>query len=186
MALVKSWEGQKQEASELEVHFGTSESQVLRQDGNTCGQGAFDGMGVSEETEPGDTEVFAASVFVSVPMGGDEGVPAGGAGVRVVGGASVHLVQTVTVDVITVWLNVLEVVTKVLEPEVLVTVTGHRVVVVKTISVVMTSEGAGVDPGAAVVEFPGATTVDGADPEVRAGGVDVEDATVVDWLSVVG
>lgn len=46
------------------------------------------------------------------------------------GGASVHFVQTVTVEVITVSETVTEVVTKVLEPEVLVSVIGHSVVVV--------------------------------------------------------
>lgn len=65
-------------------------------------------------------------------------------GSKVVGGASVHLVQIVTVSVTTVSVMVIEVVVIVIEPEVLVIVTGHDVVVVKMISVVTTSEVAGV------------------------------------------
>ena len=125
---------------------------MFRQDGRTSGQGALEASaGSSDEPDPGKTVVGTGRDVLSVivdsgetVVAGNAGVEVAAAGVRVVGGASVHLVHTVAVDVMTVCVRVREVVTKVLEPEVLVMVTGHEVVVVKMISVVMISEVAGV------------------------------------------
>lgn len=110
---------------------------MLRQEGRTSGQGASDGTGAADETEPGRTEVGISADEVPVTVVSGErgvatvaGVVADGAGVKVVGGASVHFVQTVTVEVMTVSEIVIEVVVIVLEPEVLVRVIGHSVVVV--------------------------------------------------------
>ena len=121
----------------MDEQSGTSESQVLRQEGRTSGQGASDGTSAADETEPGRTDVgtSADEVPVTVVSGErdvatDAGVVADGAGVKVVGGASVHFVQTVAVDVMTISETVTEVVVIVLEPEVLVSVIGHSVVVV--------------------------------------------------------
>ena len=52
--MVKSWLGQKQLASLLEVHLGTRVSQVLRHRGTTLGQGE---VGVLEGAETGAIEV---------------------------------------------------------------------------------------------------------------------------------
>jgi hypothetical protein len=65
-----------------------------------------------------------------VAVVGESGDVAGGAGVKVVGGACVHFVHTVTVEVTTVCVRVRDVVIVVLEPDVLVTVTGEDVVAV--------------------------------------------------------
>jgi hypothetical protein len=129
-ASVNCLEGQKQEASELEVHLGTRESQVLRQEGRTWGQGALEGDGRADEVEAGRTELSTGVEVRDVTVVGCSGVDAGGAGVRVVGGASVHFLQTVAVDVTTVSVAVVEVAMMVLEPEVLVMVTGQVVRVV--------------------------------------------------------
>lgn len=121
----------------MDEQSGTSDSQVLRQEGRTSGQGASDGTGAADETEPGRTDVGTSADEVSVTVvSGERGVAtdarvvADGAGVKVVGGASVHFVQSVTVEVITVSESVTEVVIIVFEPEVLVSVIGHSVVVV--------------------------------------------------------
>lgn len=168
---MNSLEGQKQEASELDEHFGTRGSQVLRHEGRTSGQGALDATAAAEETEPGEIDVGPAEVFsvagdggvadvaggsatteeaesgitdacpagdvILVTVDAGTGDVAGGAGLvvsgaetRVVGGAPVHFVQTVTVEVTTVCVTVIEVLIIVTEPEVLVIVTGHEVVVV--------------------------------------------------------
>ncbi len=110
---------------------------MLRQEGRTSGQGALDGTGAADETEPGKTDVDTAADVLFVIVAGDSGevaggagVVPGGAGVKVVGGASVHFVQIVFIEVTTVLVMVIEVAMIVLEPKVLVSVTGHKVVVV--------------------------------------------------------
>jgi hypothetical protein len=122
----------------LDEQAGASESHVLRQEGRTSGQGAFDGIDAADETGAGRTEVGTVGDVISVAV-------VTGAGTNVVGGASVHLVQTVTVEVTTVSVRVNEVVIMVIESEMPVMVTGHKVVVVKIISDVTTSDGVGTD-----------------------------------------
>ena len=80
-AEVKSDEGQKQLLSEFELHWGTIESQVLRQDGRTDGQGALGGgelAGGADDAESTAVESVPGGggvkvVVVDVPGAGDEG-----------------------------------------------------------------------------------------------------------------
>ena len=83
-----------------------------------------------DDTGPGKTDVGTLADLLSVIVVSGAGVVADGAGVKVVGGALVHFVHTVAVEVMTVSVVVKDVRTTVLEPEVLVSVTGHKVVVV--------------------------------------------------------
>lgn len=180
------------------MQAGTRESQVLRQEGRSSGQGALGagGEGAGDEAVSGRTEVGTGAEVVSViassgdrDVAGSAEVKVAGTGVKVVAGASVHLVQIVCVDVTTVWVRVSEVVTKVLESEVVVMVTGHKVVVVKTISVVMISEAAGVDEAVS-----GLTTELAEGAEISADGTETSvagtetagDVTSVESGSVAG
>jgi len=131
-------------ASELEVQVGARESQVLRQEGRISGHGAFGGMEEGDEMAAGRTDVGMVGdvSFVEVVTSTEA---------RVVGGASVLLVHTVAVEVTAVSVRVKEVVMMVMEFETPVMVTGHKVVVVKTISDVTMSDAAGTeDDGAGV------------------------------------
>lgn len=117
---------------------------MLRQEGRTSGQGAFDGTGTLDESEPGRIDVAAAGDVDSVTPGVGARLVVSRADVKVVGGASVHCLQTVIVEVTTVSVMVIAVVMIVLEPEVLVIVIGNEVVVVYTSSFVRIPEPAGI------------------------------------------
>jgi hypothetical protein len=94
----------------------------------------------------------------------------------VVGGASVHLVQTVTVAVTTVSVRVNEVVMMVMEFETPVMVTGHKVVVVKTISDVTISDdaGTGAEISAEAAELAADDAISGGDSGTGDDGAGVE------------
>lgn len=125
--LVNSLLGQKQETSLLDVHLGARVSQVLIHWGTVSGQGA-DGAGL----DTGKTPVGTARVLLAVER---ESVSV--AAVAVVA-HWVHIVETevrVTVE------TVLDVATKVEEPEVTVLVTGQVVSVTYVITVVESPSG---------------------------------------------
>lgn len=52
----------------MDEQSGTSDSQVLRQEGRTSGQGASDGTGAADETEPGRTDVGTSADEVPVTV----------------------------------------------------------------------------------------------------------------------
>lgn len=104
---VNSLLGQKQDASLFDVHLGARLSQVLMHWGTVLGHGA-EGTGLDSGDTPLGTVVVAT---------------AGGIPVAV----ALHSVQTVETEVTVIMETVLEVVTKVEEPEVTVFVTGQVV-----------------------------------------------------------
>lgn len=111
--LVNSLLGQKHEASLLDVHLGARVSQVLMHWGTVLGQGT-EGAGLDTgETPPGTAGVVLAveEELVSVTAVG----------------VAVHLVQIVETEVRVTVETVLDVVTNVEEPEVIVLATGQVV-----------------------------------------------------------
>lgn len=111
--LVNSLLGQKHEASLLDVHLGVRVSQVLIHWGTVLGQGT-EGAGL----DTGETPVGTARVLLAV-----ERELVSVAVVAVV----VHWVQIVETEVRVTVETVLDVVTKVEEPDVTVLVTGQVV-----------------------------------------------------------
>lgn len=111
--LVNSLLGQKQEASLLDVHLGARASQVLIHWGTVLGQGA-EGAGL----DTGEIPVGTARVLLAVER---ELVSVAAVAV------TVHWAQIVETEVRVTVETVLDVVTKVEEPEVTVLVTGQVV-----------------------------------------------------------